>query len=57
VGCGAGGVALWLARWVGSNGAVVATDLDPPGAAAEPSVRDARLRCAKERPWRVRPAQ
>jgi SAM-dependent methyltransferase len=29
VGCGAGGVALWLAGQVGSAGRVVATDLDP----------------------------
>jgi SAM-dependent methyltransferase len=29
VGCGAGGVALWLARRVGPSGAVLATDLDP----------------------------
>jgi SAM-dependent methyltransferase len=29
VGCGAGGIALWLADRVGSTGRVVATDLDP----------------------------
>jgi SAM-dependent methyltransferase len=29
VGCGAGGVALWLSDRVGSGGQVVATDLDP----------------------------
>ena len=29
VGCGAGGVALWLAGQVGSTGRVLATDLDP----------------------------
>jgi cyclopropane fatty-acyl-phospholipid synthase-like methyltransferase len=28
VGCGAGGIARWLARRVGSGGRVVATDLD-----------------------------
>lgn len=29
VGCGAGGIALWLADRVGSSGQVIATDLDP----------------------------
>lgn len=29
VGCGAGGIAYWLAETVGPRGSVVATDLDP----------------------------